>query len=73
MFCPAGASALRCGACAPRATSTAPPGGIGTPPVAVTWLTVPLATVFGWSDGNEPMTASTTPSSAGVVGPHADV
>jgi hypothetical protein len=70
---PVGASALRCGACAPRATSTAPPGGIGVPPAPLTWVTTPLVTAFGCSPGSAPITSSTTPSSAGVAVPHAGV
>ena len=70
---PGWASALRCGACAPRETSTAPPGGIGMPPVPSCSVTTPLATTFDCSRGNDPMTSSTTPSSAGVVAPQAGV
>ncbi len=70
---PAGASAVRCGACAPRETSTAPPGGIGVPPCARTCVTTPGTTLFGRVGGSDAMTSSTTPLSAGVAGPHADV
>ena len=70
---PGGASALRCGACVPRETSTAPPGGMGMPPAPSCSVTTPLATTFDCSAGSDAMTSSTTPFSAGVVAPHAPV
>ena len=72
--CPTGASALSWAVdCLPRATSTAPPGGIRVGPAAVTCVTVPSS---GWSSrawGNVPITASTTPGSRGVAVPYTDV
>ena len=71
---PAGASAVRCGICVPRETSTAPPGGIGVPPCDATEATVPLTTALGRVGGSDWITSSTTAvDSVGVTGPHAEV
>ena len=70
---PAGASAVRCGAWLPRATSTAPPAGMGIEPVAATCVTLPVSTVFGVVAGSAPITSATTAPSGGVAGPHAEV
>ena len=68
--CPTGASALSWAVnCAPRATSTAPPGGIGVGPLVVTCVTVPSSGVSSRAAGNFPITASTTPLSRGVAPP----
>ncbi len=69
---PAGASADR--NCASlRATSTAPPGGIGWFPPWTTCVTVARRSVFGAAAGNEDRIASTAFGSGGVRGPHAGV
>ena len=43
------------------------------PPCARTSVTTPETTLFGRVGGSDAMTSSTTPLSAGVAGPHADV
>ena len=59
---------------APRATSTAPPLGIGVDPAVVTCVTVPSSGWLRCAGGNDPSTASTTaPDSFGVVAPYAGV
>ena len=67
---PTGASsASRCAA-VPRATSTAPPAGIGVGPDPVTWVTGPNRSVLGVAGGNGAITAWVVPAApAGVVGP----
>ena len=69
--CPTGASAVSTAAAAPTATSTAPPGGIGTaaPPVRIS-TTGAWRSVFGVAAGNGNRTAETAPALGGVVGPH---
>jgi hypothetical protein len=58
----------------PRPTSTAPSRGIAVPPfVCATDATGPAISPFVLVGGNGATTASTTPGTAGVVGPHAGV
>ena len=72
--CPTGASAVSWAVdCVPRATSTAPPDGIGVGPAVVTCVTVPSSGWFSRAAGNVPITASTTPASRGVEAPYAGV
>ena len=66
---PTGASVVRSAACAPRATSTAPPAGIGVAPAVVTSVTVAVSGRFACVAGNDEKTASTTPLSRGVAAP----
>src|SRR5207249_7424724 len=70
---PAGASAARKPACEPRATSTAPSGGMGWLPPLTYCTTVPESDVFGFVAGNGWRTACAPPLSAGVLAPHAGV
>ncbi len=71
---PAGASLrTRLVAAVPRATSTAPSGGIGVPPPLRTSVTGPETSVFGSAAGNGRTTTSKDPGATGVLGPHAGV
>jgi len=72
-FAPTGASAERKPACAPRATRTAPSGGIGWLPPLTYCVTTPVRGVFGVVAGKGWMIACAPPFSAGVRAPHACV
>ena len=71
--CPTGASAVSAAAAAaPFATSTAPPGGIGTgaAPVRIS-VTGATRSAFGVAAGNGKRISAVAPATAGVAGPHA--
>ena len=70
---PAGTSAVSVFTCAPRATRTAPFGGIAWLPPWRTCVTGAVSVVFGVAAGNRASTASTVPLSVGVAAPHAAV
>jgi hypothetical protein len=72
---PRGASCVAGSIWLPRAMSTAPPGGIATPPAACcTDETVAERSAFGAVAGNdEKVSTSIGPDSGGVVGPQAPV
>ncbi|RDI73210.1 hypothetical protein Gocc_3005 [Gaiella occulta] len=71
---PTAASAVSAAADEPRATSTAPPAGIGTaPPSARVSTTGACRSAFGTAAGKGNRITATDPGSAGVCGPHACV
>jgi len=67
---PTGASATSFEALEPRATSTAPPGGMGVSPPVLICTTVPVRSVFGRASGKPDSTASVVSPKGGVVGAH---
>ena len=70
---PTGASAWRAVAADPRATSTAPSGGIAAAPPGTTCAETPTRSAFGAAAGNGRSTTATAPDAAGVAGPQAGV
>ncbi len=71
---PTGAPARSADAAAPRASSTAPPGGIGTAlDPERSSCTGAWSPIEGTVSGNGKRTAATLPATAGVVGPYAAV
>ena len=67
---PTAPSAVSFDALEPRATSTAPPGGMGVLPPVLIWTTVPVRSMFGRATGKEDRTASVVSPKGGVVGAH---
>jgi hypothetical protein len=68
-FVPIGASSASFWPAVPRATSTAPPTGIGVPAPFPIAITGPTRSVFGVAGGNGDSTAVTAPDCGGVVAP----
>jgi hypothetical protein len=60
-------------AAVPRATRTAPVGGIWVPPLAEAAVTVPEISAFGAAGGKVARVSSTEPGDAGVDAPYAGV
>ena len=66
---PTGDSSTRRWAAVPRATSTAPPGGIGVPPPPRISVTGPTRSAFGVVGGSGRITTSAVPGWTGVATP----